>query len=197
MKRPDTREQILQVAEDLLRSKGYNSFSYHDIATALGVKSAAIHYHFPTKEVLGLEVIKENISRFKAFRERVSSLPVVQQLDEFIGTYAASLDQKNVCIVGAISVEYYGLPENMTTIMNGLAAIIHDWLTKLLAIGKAADVFHFSSTPEQKALLLISNLAAGIQLARLLGQEAFYEIVEGIKTELLTDYQTRTSINHS
>jgi TetR/AcrR family transcriptional regulator, transcriptional repressor for nem operon len=191
MARLDTRQQILDLAENLIRSKGYNSFSYQDIATMLGVKSAAIHYHFPTKEVLGLEVIKENIKRFTKFKEHVFGLELEVQLDEFIKTYTDSFDKNNVCIVGAISVEYYGLPETMTTVMTGLATIIHDWLTKLLAIGKAAGVFHFDIKPEKKALLIISNLAAGIQLSRLLGPQAFDNIIEGVKSELLSNNNKR------
>jgi TetR/AcrR family transcriptional regulator, transcriptional repressor for nem operon len=193
--RPDTRQQILDLAENLIRTKGYNSFSYHDIATTLGMKSAAIHYHFPTKEVLGLEVIKENIKRFKQFRERMFGLELEVQLDEFIKTYTESFDKNNVCIVGAISVEYYGLPETMTTVMNGLANIIHEWLTSLLAVGKAAGVFQFTIKPEKKALLIISNLAAGIQLSRLLGPTAFDDIVDGIKSELLTNDNKKLSKN--
>ncbi len=197
MKRPNTREQILELAEDLIRSKGYNSFSYHDIAVALNVKSAAIHYHFPTKEVLGLEVIKENIQRFQVFKERVAGLEIETQLDEFIKTYSDSFKKNNVCIVGAISVEYYGLPDTMTQIMNRLAVIIHEWLTSLLAMGKAAGVFNLTLPPEKKALMVISNLAAGVQLSRLLGPQTFNDIVDGLKYELLINDSQHQSIKNS
>ncbi len=185
MKRADTRQQILSLAESLIRQKGYNSFSYHEIAATLGIKNAAVHYHFPTKEVLGLEVIRENIRRFEVFRRRVSELQADAQLSEFIQTYTTNCEEDKVCLVGAISVEFFGLPENLTGVMRGLTSIISDWLTELLEQGQVLGVFEFQQTAHQKALMIITNLAAGLQLARFAGRQAYEEIVAGIKTELL------------
>lgn len=184
MKRPDTRTEILRLAESHIRKKGYNSFSYHEIAASLGVKNAAIHYHFPTKEVLGLEVIRENIRRFQSFRQRIVHLPVNEQLNEFINTYSENCSEGKVCLAGAISVEYFGLPENMTGVMKGLTVLVSDWLTTLLIRGKEGGIFSFKQKPQQKALMIITNLAAGIQLARFMGKDAYDEIVKGIKSDL-------------
>ena len=54
----NTKRVILDLAESLLQEKGFNGFSYAHIATELGVKNAAIHYHFPTKEAL-MEALAE------------------------------------------------------------------------------------------------------------------------------------------
>jgi TetR/AcrR family transcriptional repressor of nem operon len=45
----NTSRTILNLAESFLQDKGFNGFSYAYIASELGVKNAAIHYHFPTK----------------------------------------------------------------------------------------------------------------------------------------------------
>ncbi|WOK07394.1 TetR/AcrR family transcriptional regulator [Imperialibacter roseus] len=184
MARLDTRQQILDLAEELIRSKGYNSFSYHEISHTLGVKNAAVHYHFPTKEVLGLEVIRSAIQRFKDFKEETASLSLEEQLDAFIQTYSINSENDKVCLVGAISVEFYGLPENMTNVMKGLTRLIHDWVTNLLAMGKAEGMFAFDMKPETKATMIITNLAAGVQIARLMGNETFSDLIKGIKTDL-------------
>ena len=55
----DTREQIMDRAADLLMSHGFNGFSYSDISSYLGVKNAAVHYHFPAKTDLALALIDE------------------------------------------------------------------------------------------------------------------------------------------
>lgn len=44
---------ILNVAERLAQTRGYNGFSYADIAAQLGVTKASLHYHFPSKAELG------------------------------------------------------------------------------------------------------------------------------------------------
>ena len=55
----DTREQIMDRAAQLLMSRGYKGFSYRDISSHLGVKNAAVHYHFPAKTDLALALIEE------------------------------------------------------------------------------------------------------------------------------------------
>ena len=58
MTRTDTRERILDEAERLMGARGYSGFSYQDISRPLGIRNAAIHYHFPAKADLGLAVIE-------------------------------------------------------------------------------------------------------------------------------------------
>ena len=56
--RGTTKRRILDLAENLLQRLGYNGFSYQHLSKELGIKNAAIHYHFPTKEELGVEIIE-------------------------------------------------------------------------------------------------------------------------------------------
>ncbi len=55
--RTDTADRILDLAERLVQTRGFNGFSYADIASELGVTKASLHYHFPTKAELGRRLI--------------------------------------------------------------------------------------------------------------------------------------------
>src|SRR5580704_3268563 len=48
---------ILDVAEKLAQTRGYNGFSYADIAAKLNVTKASLHYHFRSKADLGRALI--------------------------------------------------------------------------------------------------------------------------------------------
>ncbi|MDR3047168.1 MAG: TetR/AcrR family transcriptional regulator, partial [Bacteroidales bacterium] len=50
----DTRSEIISIANELIKSIGYNAFSYADISKKLNIKNAAIHYYFPAKADLGV-----------------------------------------------------------------------------------------------------------------------------------------------
>ena len=52
-----TAERILDVAERLVQSRGYNGFSYADVAAELGITKASLHYHFAGKAELGEALI--------------------------------------------------------------------------------------------------------------------------------------------
>lgn len=57
-------EEILDAAETRIRSGGYDGFSFRDIASDVGVKSASVHYHFATKEALASAVAQRYRERF-------------------------------------------------------------------------------------------------------------------------------------
>src|SRR5437660_7946581 len=62
----DTATQILDVAERLAQSRGFNGFSYADVAAELQLTTAALHYHFAGKAELGEALIGRYSDRFSA-----------------------------------------------------------------------------------------------------------------------------------
>jgi AcrR family transcriptional regulator len=61
---PDARHRLLDTAEHLFASRGFDSVRMRDIAEDLGLTHAALYYHFPGgKEELFAEVMERNIRR--------------------------------------------------------------------------------------------------------------------------------------
>src|SRR5271167_1967040 len=59
-----TRTRILDVAERLVQVRGFNGFSYADIAAELAITKASLHHHFPSKAGLGEALIVRYTGRF-------------------------------------------------------------------------------------------------------------------------------------
>jgi AcrR family transcriptional regulator len=57
------RQHILEAAERLFTESGYRAVSIRDIAQACGVTNAALYYHFPDKEALFTEVMRQHAVR--------------------------------------------------------------------------------------------------------------------------------------
>ncbi len=62
--RTSKAEQILDAAERMARTGGYNAFSFREIAKEVGIKAASVHYHFPGKQDLGAAIAKRYTDRF-------------------------------------------------------------------------------------------------------------------------------------
>lgn len=45
-----TRDKIILAVEELIASKGVNSFSLRDIAKYLNISTGSLYYHFKTKD---------------------------------------------------------------------------------------------------------------------------------------------------
>ena len=59
-----TAARILDVAEVLVQTRGFNGFSYADIAAEMNITKAALHYHFAGKAELGEALISRYAARF-------------------------------------------------------------------------------------------------------------------------------------
>ncbi len=73
VKKSDTATQILDVAERLAQVRGFNAFSYADVAAELKITNAALHYHFAGKSDLGAALIARYASRFAEALRAVES----------------------------------------------------------------------------------------------------------------------------
>jgi len=178
----------MNLAEALLQDKGFNGFSYAHIAAELGVKNAAIHYHFSTKEALGIAVIQRYRERFKLWinNSRVKDLSYEEKLDWFFNIYTdMRADKGKVCLVGSMEAEFNTIPEGLQKEVQALQTELLAWLQNTLAEGRDAGVFHFNGEPVNKAALIGSSLQGALQMARALGTKKFRDVIEQHRLDLI------------
>src|SRR5262245_19625010 len=95
MKAENQRQAILEIAEQLLKEKRYNGWSYEDSASAIGIKKASIHYYFPHKEDLGCALIERYQQKGAAHLAEISR-PLVtakEKLWALVTLYGRVLEQ--------------------------------------------------------------------------------------------------------
>jgi TetR/AcrR family transcriptional repressor of nem operon len=70
----------MDAAEKRIRGAGYSGFSFREIASDVGVKSASVHYHFPTKDALAVAVARRCIARAEEAiaRDTAAGVDIVQ-----------------------------------------------------------------------------------------------------------------------
>ena len=175
-----TRDKILQLGESLIRRKGYNAFSYLDISRPLEIKNAAVHYYFPRKSDLAIAIFKAAQCRFDEMWEKNSTGTAKSKLLAFIQVYGDSAEQDMVCLVGAMAAEYYSLDEPVQEELKLVVGDIEQRLTRILSEGKTNGEFRFPEEPGTRALMVITNLLAGLQLARLNGRQSFERIKDSV-----------------
>lgn len=66
----NTKDNIIEAAIELIRTKGYG-WSYEDVSSIVGIRKASIHYHFPTKDELIFSVTKTYIGGVKKIIEGI------------------------------------------------------------------------------------------------------------------------------
>lgn len=183
----NTREQIIDTAFQLMLRRGMNGFSYRDISEPLGIRNAAVHYHFPSKMDLVKALIEEhhqllrrNTAEFMAYGG-----PAVPQLE---GMFRFTLRQyelgRPVCIAGALSVDLEELPDDARSELERFMRDMVAWLTKVLETGRSQGELKFEGSAESKADSIIAMIQGGRQLARVLGRDLLNRVFSRIRTDL-------------
>lgn len=176
----DTRNEIVRLAGQLIRSIGYNAFSYADISKELNIKNAAIHYYFPSKSDLGVEVIRRNLAAFTENVKAWENLDYRKQLKSYLTMHDSFVHNYWVCIVGSLAPSYDTLPENMQIELQKLVNTILEWLTNLLEKGRENKVFIFTESARTKAFIIHSALLSALQMNKVLRNDVYMSIQEGL-----------------
>src|SRR5258708_1790217 len=184
-----TREHIIHLADVMIREKGFNTFSYADIAVVLDIRNAAIHYHFPTKSLLGQAVIDEELMRLEGYRQQNRELGGDLQVKHLVETFYHNSLRHAVCLMGALTPEFATFDEGMQSMLRKLCTAIREWMGDCLEEARTAGRLRFEGTAADRAALLVSTLLSALLLSRVEGEGLFRRMLDQLLTDLGADWR--------
>jgi TetR/AcrR family transcriptional repressor of nem operon len=173
---PGTPERILDIAERLVQLRGFNSFSYADVARELGITTASMHYHFPGKAELGQALIARYTERFFAALQQIDDdLGDAQsKLTAYADLYADVLRDQRMCMCGILAAEYQTLPESMREAVIRFFDDNQKWLVGVLDQGRTDKTLRITGSNDELAQSIISTLEGAMLVARPYGDLAIF-----------------------
>lgn len=155
-----TRDALIRAAERMLRFKGYAAFSYADLSEVVGIRKASIHHHFPTKEDLGLAIVKAYIENLVQNLERIEAEydSVFDRLNEYSKSFRSNHAECVLPLCGALAAEMAALPASLQVLTREFFEMQLNWLTKIL--NQAVKTKHIpkTSNTRKKAYQILSIL---------------------------------------
>ncbi|NEO88035.1 MAG: TetR/AcrR family transcriptional regulator [Spirulina sp. SIO3F2] len=168
MENNNTAQTILNVAQDIVRNRGYSAFSYADIAKQVGIRKASIHYHFPGKEDLVKKLVEQYREGMAKACDRIarSNAKPQDQLLAFANLYRNGLAEHKICLCAMLAADFAVLPDSIQAEIRVFFQDTATWLASLLQTGCDAKVWDCSTTVEQDAQGLIAMLQGAQLLSR-------------------------------
>ena len=163
---PDTATRILEVAERLAQTRGFNGFSYADIAAELSITKASLHYHFATKADLGCALIVGYARRFDAALAEIGAANPRHMLRRYVQLYENLLVRDRMCLCGMLAAEYSTLPPAMRSELRCFFDKNESWLVNNLERGRKAGTLRFGGSALEIARVLTAGLEGAMLLAR-------------------------------
>ncbi len=161
--------EILGSAQSLMQDKGYNGFSFRDVAAQVGIKSASIHYHFPTKGDLAKAAVGSYREAFSKLLEDISAQNITprSQLQKYGDIFMDTLTVKhNACLCGILASEAESLPEDVRHQVDGFFDDQRAWLSAVVEAGIKDGTFRSVIATQQYAITFLSALEGAMIIAR-------------------------------
>jgi TetR/AcrR family transcriptional regulator, transcriptional repressor for nem operon len=173
----DTPQRILDVAEHLVQTRGFNGFSYADIAAEVGLTKATLHYHFATKAELGRRLIERYAAAFEGALHQIDSAAAgaPARLRAYVKLYADVLAEDRMCLCGMAAAEYGTLPAPMQKALQTFFAANEVWLTRLLDQGQSEGYLCLRAPPREEAGMMMSALEGAMLVARAMDDPIRFE----------------------
>jgi TetR/AcrR family transcriptional repressor of nem operon len=163
-----TAARILDVAERLVQVRGFNGFSYADIAAELQITKAALHYHFAGKADLGEALIARYAERFMGALAILDTAEgaASAKLDSYTGLYLQVLRNRKMCLCGMLAAEYQTLPEPMQDAVISFFDQNESWLESVLESGRADGSLRLAGSARDTARMIVAGLEGAMLVAR-------------------------------
>jgi TetR/AcrR family transcriptional repressor of nem operon len=184
MDKNTVREQLLEHAQVLLMTRGYNGFSYRDLSTLVGVKTSSIHYYFPSKDNLILETVNTYSADVMSSIYAIdSSAPADKKLDRYAKLFGKIVGEGDqVCLCGMLASDIETLPEEVRHAVQAFFKANESWLAKVLAEGDAQNTLRSNGKPEATARALYAAFQGCLLSCRLFHTKArLEEVVQSVK----------------
>ncbi len=161
----NSREAILAAARKTAQAHGYSGLNFRDLAQEVGIKSASIYYHFPSKADLGAAVARRYWEDTAAGLEAMlaETPDPLRCLRLYPDIFRKSLESENrLCLCSFMAAEYQDLPEPVKKEVQTFADVNVAWLSRVLCIAAVVS----SAESGQRARAIYTAVAGAQLIAR-------------------------------
>ena len=186
-----TASRIVDVAQEMVQQRGYHAFSYGDIAKRVGIRTASIHYYFPSKGDLGEAVLRRVRTDFRATLAHIDAetSDASVKLERFAAIFLDTFgDGDRLCPCCMLATDQDTVPEGVKEEVKGFFAEGEGWLLEVLEAGRRDGSLRLQDDPRVVAQTLVAALEGVMVTARAFGQRdrlvaAARFLLRGLKAE--------------
>lgn len=166
----ETAKRILDIAEKLTQTQGFNAFSYKDIQAELGIKTASIHYYFPTKQDLAVGMVERYIDQYQLTLNEIEVKydTAFDKLKALGNVFVKTARNGKVCLCGMLASDILSLSVDAQKQLQKFFEINEKWIAEVLRQGIANKEIRNDIDPKSVAALYLATLEGGALIARTL-----------------------------
>ena len=177
----ETAQKLLDAAELLTKTRGFNAFSYKDLQREVGVKTSTIHYYFASKTDLANSLTDRFLGRFEEAVieiETKESSPK-KRLRAMSSLFSNGEKSDEFCLCGMLASDILSLSDQTSQNLRNFFELNEKWISKTIKLGQAQGEFSESINHRNAAYQFLAALEGGMLIARVKGDSKYIaKIVE-------------------
>jgi TetR/AcrR family transcriptional repressor of nem operon len=166
----ETADLILDVAHKLVAERGFSAFSYADIAEAVEIRKASIHYHFPSKTDLVVALLRRHRQRMEDAHAGLDAgvASPVDRLQKYLAYWEACIRSMTepFCIAALLGAELPSLPEEVQAEVGKHFTSLRQWIARTLKAGVKREMIRLQGSADAEAEMLMAAVHGGMISAR-------------------------------
>ena len=163
----DKATAILNSARVLMMERGYNGFSFRDVAAEVGIKSASIHYHYATKADLAVATAKNYRETLCEVANDLTASNASMLLHAYGTLFVTTLrDQGGLCLGGVLAADAETLPEQVRAEVIAFFDSQYKWVADVLRNGQETGEIRADLDAEAFAKMFVSGLEGAMMVSR-------------------------------
>lgn len=166
----NTQEKLVDSARRLIQTRGYNGFSYADVAEQVQVRKASIHHHFPTKADLALAVVEQSRAIIVEQTKTLGSgaFDAKEQLLFYTGYWERCIADASApfCVAGMLATELPTLPASLADAVRAHFRDLSNWLEIVLTKGAQRGLFELRGSARAEAEAFMAMVYGAMLTAR-------------------------------
>jgi len=182
-------DEILDIAQEMIQTRGYNAFSFQDISVRMGIKKASVQFYFPKKADLGSKVVQRYAQNFQGLLDSLdaaSDMDAWSKFEAYLKPFIqVSEGAELVCLCGVLGGEYVSLPEQVQHAVAAFFVQHETWLAGLLKEGRRSGAFAFKGDAESLGKTIFAAFQGALIIARSRDDAAhFRDVAEVVRSQL-------------
>jgi len=160
--------ELLDAAQRLTQERGFNAFSYADLAEQVGIRTASIHYHFKSKASLGRALMERYTARLE---ESLAEMDAQEsssrsRLERFIDIHRATQAEGLICLCGSMASDAVTLDDELSEAIDAYLAEAESWVCRTIEQGVVEGEFSPTAEVGDLAASLVSGLQGALIVCR-------------------------------
>ena len=167
----DTKERLLDIAQDLIQRNGINGMSFQDLSNEVGIRKASVHHHFANKAEMVEAVLDRQLNCFADQLQRIQSSrangksKLKRYCDLFLGTLKSG-NQERTCLFGMVMAEFLSIEDSARDKIGLFVRNNLESIKKFLQQGIEDGSLRPTKNVKATARLVFSSLEGGLLIAR-------------------------------